>query len=331
MSLSFLGDAIQGSASHVNALFNALMARSQQRKQNEYNRQMMNEMNEYNSPVNQSLRLMQAGLNPNLSYGSISPGMQSHPTEKGVPDYSEMQQNLSDAGRSAGNAAKSAYFDSITQRQLQIQEKNLELQGKRLDNEIERTDIKRSLANVAIKKGDFQMAALQLDNRWKALTMYDRVKAERWKQTIGQYQTDIKRAEATYAPDFYDLRNQQARTDLWYKPAMVAVARRNAATAEGNLAYRTMEGQRQYELSLSKWANKKEMNRVIYESILEKIDAQQEMVKVAKTAEERKQREQVLHYMFKLLEDIENAVVDFSPVSTVTKPFGAGTKTVKSR
>lgn len=322
MSLSFLGDAIQGSASHINALFNGLMARSQQKKQNEYNRQMMDEMNEYNSPVNQSLRLMQAGLNPNLSYGSITPGIQSHPTEKGVPDYSEMQQNLSDAGKSAGNAAKSAYLDSITQKQLKLQEKNLELQGKRLDNEIERTDIKRSLANVAVRKGDFQVAALALDNRWKAMTLYDRVKSERWKQELLGYKTDTARAEATYAPDFYDLRNQQARLNLWYRPAMVAVARRNAATAEGNLAYRTMEGQRRYELALSQWANKKEMNRVLYEQILENIKKQQEMVKVAKTAEERKQREQTLHYMFKLLEDIEKIVVDFSPVTTFTSPSG---------
>lgn len=47
-----------------------------------FQRQMIKEQNEYNSPVNQMARYKEAGLNPNLMFGSIGPGQQSE-----IPKY----------------------------------------------------------------------------------------------------------------------------------------------------------------------------------------------------------------------------------------------------
>jgi len=51
------------------------------RYQNEANRQMMQEYNEYNTPANQMKRFQDAGLNPHLVYGQGSPGNQSSPQQ----------------------------------------------------------------------------------------------------------------------------------------------------------------------------------------------------------------------------------------------------------
>lgn len=63
----------------ISAIGNAVSAKKQneanlqmQREQNEYNLQMWNLENEYNSPEAQMERYKQAGLNPNLIYGSAT-------------------------------------------------------------------------------------------------------------------------------------------------------------------------------------------------------------------------------------------------------------------
>lgn len=49
--------------------------------QNRAQRQMQSEMLEYNLPINQRDRMVQAGYNPNLFYGQGNPGNQTAPTE----------------------------------------------------------------------------------------------------------------------------------------------------------------------------------------------------------------------------------------------------------
>lgn len=50
-----------------------------------FQRQMIQEQNEYNSPVNQMARYKEAGLNPNLMFGSIGPGQQSEIAKYQMP------------------------------------------------------------------------------------------------------------------------------------------------------------------------------------------------------------------------------------------------------
>lgn len=295
--LSFVGDLANAAQSAINSVANGLNARWMMKKQNQLNRQMMDEMNEYNSPRNQMLRLMDAGLNPNLAYGSISTGNQSSPTQQGVPDYSEAIQSASDVASNAGKALRHAYEDKMLRKQIELQEKNLELQGKRVDNAIQQTDIKRAMSELAIKKGDYQMASMFLDNRFKAMTLYDRVKAERWRQELLGYKTDTARAEAAYAPDFYDLRNQQARKNIWYLG-------QKAALGWSDLSFKKSKwnDEKKYLSHKETWSAYAKYELI--KATKERIRLQEELVKTAKTAEERKQREQTLHYLFKALEDI---------------------------
>lgn len=61
----------------------------QTKKQNEYNKQLLDQQNEYNSPVSQMARLKEAGINPMLlaSQGGVSAGS-SELGKKEVPNYS---------------------------------------------------------------------------------------------------------------------------------------------------------------------------------------------------------------------------------------------------
>lgn len=77
-----IGSAIAGlgqgvfntlSSAHQNEK-NRQFALQQQRFQNQFNLDMWNRQNAYNSPASQVQRLMQAGLNPNLAYGQLGSG-----------------------------------------------------------------------------------------------------------------------------------------------------------------------------------------------------------------------------------------------------------------
>lgn len=58
-----------------------------QMMQNQWQEHMMDKQNEYNKPINQMKRLQEAGLNPNLVYGSGNAIMASaSPSGGGVPD-----------------------------------------------------------------------------------------------------------------------------------------------------------------------------------------------------------------------------------------------------
>ena len=62
----------------------------QTQMQNDFNRQMIREQNEYNSPKQQMLRFAEAGLSPNLIYGQMSNPNQTQPVQKSAPDFTGM-------------------------------------------------------------------------------------------------------------------------------------------------------------------------------------------------------------------------------------------------
>lgn len=71
-----------------------------QQMQNQFNLDMWNRNNEYNSPQAQMERFKAAGLNPNLIYGQGSPGLSSAPPQQNAPqgsDWSKPMQELSKA------------------------------------------------------------------------------------------------------------------------------------------------------------------------------------------------------------------------------------------
>lgn len=74
-SLAGIGQGVWNtlSSAHQNEK-NRQFALQQQRLQNQFNLDMWNRQNAYNSPAAQVQRLMQAGLNPNLAYGQLGSG-----------------------------------------------------------------------------------------------------------------------------------------------------------------------------------------------------------------------------------------------------------------
>ena len=71
-----------------------------QKMQNDFNLEMWNKNNEYNSPQAQMQRFKDAGLNPNLIYSQGSAGLSSSPPVKNAPegvDWSKSMQKLSEA------------------------------------------------------------------------------------------------------------------------------------------------------------------------------------------------------------------------------------------
>lgn len=65
-----------------------------QQQQNEYNLNMWNLQNEYNSPSAQMRRYEEAGLNPALMYGQVSSGNASSAPVQGVPKAPELSHDM---------------------------------------------------------------------------------------------------------------------------------------------------------------------------------------------------------------------------------------------
>jgi len=93
--------------------------------QNKYNIDMWNMNNEYNSPKNQLQRLIDAGLNPNLAYGSVSTGNSPRPPEQVTGSYHrdgvDFRGMFDGLGSIFGDIMRTAGFQE-------------ELNGKRIDN-----------------------------------------------------------------------------------------------------------------------------------------------------------------------------------------------------
>lgn len=77
--------ALNNQAMEDLAYSNNKYAASMQAAQNRFNLDMWNKNNEYNSPEQQVQRLVDAGLSPNLAYGSVSTGNSATPPHQGAP------------------------------------------------------------------------------------------------------------------------------------------------------------------------------------------------------------------------------------------------------
>lgn len=65
-----IGGAVTAGANAVSGIIGAITAKRQQKRANQFNIDMWKRQNLYNSPKEQMKRLQEAGLNPNLIYGS---------------------------------------------------------------------------------------------------------------------------------------------------------------------------------------------------------------------------------------------------------------------
>lgn len=92
--------AVAGGAQAVGSFFGQLAANKTNlklaRQARAYDLKMWNMQNEYNSPQNQMARLQEAGLNPNLAYGSgsVSGNVTSSPPKSPVPHVENVMSNV---------------------------------------------------------------------------------------------------------------------------------------------------------------------------------------------------------------------------------------------
>lgn len=107
------------------------------RENNEANLRLWQMNNEYNTPANQRRRMEAAGFNPNLMYGSISPGNAAAPAHSEA-SYNQAPQ-LSDLGNSIGNAYQMYKQSQLMDKQIEAQE--LANQGQDIDNKLKSKDL----------------------------------------------------------------------------------------------------------------------------------------------------------------------------------------------
>ena len=118
------------------------------RRAEDFQRQMIDAQNNYNSPYMQMQRLVAAGLNPNLIYGQVSAGNQSVIPDARVASYN--------APRSARHLLSSIAREAVAyqslMRQYQLEDARLDLDKKRVDLLASMTPLNQLEKQVLINK-----------------------------------------------------------------------------------------------------------------------------------------------------------------------------------
>ena len=127
LNKSLVAGLLSGGASIVTAGINyanqQAINRSNERmnrENNEYNLRLWQMNNEYNTPANQRRRMEEAGFNPNLMYGSMSPGNSSAPAQS-ESHYNNAPQ-LADFGTAIGNAYQIYKQSQLMDKQIEAQD-----------------------------------------------------------------------------------------------------------------------------------------------------------------------------------------------------------------
>lgn len=137
---SFIPAIIGGAAALAGGLAGGLFNRKSQssankvniqlaREQQQFEERMVQQQNEYNSPVNQMKRFAEAGLNPNLVYTQGNPGNQTS-----VPSYQRANVQPAQFNFQQDMAAAVSQVYNNLQATAQIRKLNAEASGQEIDN-----------------------------------------------------------------------------------------------------------------------------------------------------------------------------------------------------
>lgn len=139
-----IGAGINAASNSKNNKANAAMAREQMA----FDRQMWEDTNEYNLPINQIGRLRDTGINPNAAYNNGVDGItaQNQQTSANLANQKAFQ---TDAGTSMANAL--------------LQQQHLDIENKRVKVEQQRADTEQRKAEADIGYIDTQRDSLQFD------------------------------------------------------------------------------------------------------------------------------------------------------------------------
>lgn len=233
---NLIGSMINADASYRNTqstnVANMLIAQYGYDQQKE----MIRQQNEYNSPLQQLKRYTEAGLNPNLIYGEgkASAGNQSDIAKLQAPNLQTPHIDFGDLGVTSGVTAY-------------LQMKQLELQNKKTEAEVERMNMQNLLTDRYVKQSDAELKYYNLLHADGAQS-----------PAFENYSADIR------------LKNQQ------YSLRELERDYTNARIEYQKLSNQEKVFYNKYLLPLALEAKKLEVVGMSYENIIRKIDAETE-------------------------------------------------------
>lgn len=164
---------VPAAISAVGSVIGGLFGSSGQHSANKMNQQIARETfahdkemwqleNEYNTPANQMARYHEAGLNPNLMYGSINPGNSS-----GAPTYHAPRMENPTASLAQGFMSAGMNFASLYQ---QAKMNDAEIEKKNAEADVLRAQVPEILQRTTLFGEQTSMAAFQTVY-WQAKSM----------------------------------------------------------------------------------------------------------------------------------------------------------------
>ncbi len=199
------------------------------RENNEYNLRLWQMNNEYNTPAAQRRRMEEAGFNPNLMYGSISPGNSSAPAQS-ESHYNEAPQ-IGDLGAAFGNAYQLYKQSQLMDKQMEAQE--LINQGQAIKNKQEAKQLgwmdekreeEKSNANAVLEQiraqTDGFRSQILTDGvlRRKLETEIDKIKADK---NVSDQQAYSIYLDNIFKSETMEIRKQQLQAQLNYTNAQI--------------------------------------------------------------------------------------------------------------
>lgn len=149
--------------------FQGLTAMAQQRKANAYNTRQWHRQNEYNSPQEQMKRFQDAGLNPNLIYGS---GNAAAGQASAAPEFEKLSDSAYQAADSAPVHAAFQAFTDWEQKKAQT-----DLLKQQATTQQQEQHLKSAQIVSEILKGDTSKFDLNLKSDLRSIS-YDAAKAQ---------------------------------------------------------------------------------------------------------------------------------------------------------
>lgn len=94
-----ISGGISGGLGLIGSGLNYLFQSKLMDRQNQYNLDMWKLQNEYNSPASQMRRYQEAGLNPALMYGQVTPGNATNAPHLGTPEAPKLSRDMAELGK----------------------------------------------------------------------------------------------------------------------------------------------------------------------------------------------------------------------------------------
>lgn len=194
IGLSLGNSVVEGIAglglSQLNNAINDKRSRNYQRFLNQMNIDNWKMVNEYNSPKSQVARMLEAGLNPALMYGTSAGAGNAGDVGKvgSAPSY---------GSSSVPSSPIETYVAFKNAANLESQNNNLQEQNKLLRAQVAESQARRT-------KTIMDTLGVQLNNRFLDRTFEDRVKQTMQAALKSEYDTEVRRIEVEQAEQVVD-------------------------------------------------------------------------------------------------------------------------------